>query len=113
AKSLIVERFRQNVPLHGWEVDQVARDYIDQQGFGPYFTHRTGHSIGTENHGFGVNIDNFETKDDRTLIPRICFSLEPGIYKEPFGVRSEINILIDHDGNVLSFGEEQEKLLLL
>jgi Xaa-Pro dipeptidase len=113
AKNLIVERFRQNVPLHGWEVDQVARDYIDQQGFGPYFTHRTGHSIGTENHGFGVNIDNFETKDDRTLIPGICFSLEPGIYKKPFGVRSEINILIDYHGNVLSFGEEQEKLLLL
>ena len=113
AKSLIIEKFRDNIPLRGYEVDQVARDYIDQQGYGAYFTHRTGHSIGTEVHGFGVNIDNLETKDDRTLIPGICFSLEPGIYKSPLGVRSEVNILIDHSGNVLSFGDQQESLLLL
>jgi Xaa-Pro dipeptidase len=73
----------------------VARGVIKRAGYGEQFTHRTGHSIGEEGHGNGANIDDFETKDSRRIIPRTCFSIEPGIYLEGrFGVRSEINVYV-------------------
>ena len=79
----------------GWEVDQACRDVIDQAGYGQYFIHRTGHSIGQEVHGNGANIDNLETREERPILPRTCFSIEPGIYLPEFGVRSEVDVLID------------------
>jgi Xaa-Pro aminopeptidase len=80
--------------IHGYEVDDVARRIITRRGYGEYFVHRTGHSIGEEVHGNGANIDNFETRDTRRIIPRTCFSIEPGIYLPEFGVRSEVNVFI-------------------
>lgn len=81
----------------GYEIDDVVRSYITGKGYGDYFIHRTGHSI-TENntpHGNGVNIDNYETHDTRHIIPNICFSIEPGIYTDKFGLRSEINVFVE------------------
>jgi Xaa-Pro dipeptidase len=78
----------------GWEIDKATRDVIDQAGYGKYFTHRTGHSIATEVHGNGANMDNFETNDIRELLPNTCFSVEPGIYLPEFGVRSEVDVLV-------------------
>jgi len=86
--------------LQGWEVDQAARNVIERAGYGDRFVHRTGHSIGRETHGNGANIDNLETHDDRTLLRRTCFSIEPGIYLDEFGVRSEVNVFIGPDGAV-------------
>ncbi len=81
--------------IRGFEVDDVARGWIRDQGFGQYFTHRTGHSIGADVHGAGANIDNFETHDERKIIAWSCFSIEPGIYLPEFGVRSEVNVFVD------------------
>lgn len=81
--------------IRGADVDDVSRGVIQRAGYGEQFTHRTGHSIGEEVHGNGVNIDNFETRDSRRLTPGICFSIEPGIYLEgKFGVRSEIDVYV-------------------
>lgn len=80
--------------IAGWEVDRAARDYIDQAGFGQYFIHRTGHSIGTEVHSNGANMDDLEVHDERQILPNSCFSVEPGIYLPEFGVRSEVNVLV-------------------
>ena len=73
----------------------------------------TGHSIHTAVHGNGANLDNLETKDERQLIPATCFSIEPGIYKDGIGVRSEINVLIDEMGNIRVIGPEQQQIVLL
>jgi Xaa-Pro aminopeptidase len=81
--------------IHGYEVDDVARQVITRCGYGPNFVHRTGHSIGEDVHANGANIDNFETRDTRPIIPGICFSIEPGIYLEEFGVRSEVNMFVE------------------
>jgi Xaa-Pro aminopeptidase len=99
ARDSAVDFVRKNVragkPIHGAEVDDVSRGVITRAGFGEQFTHRTGHSIGEETHGNGVNIDDFETRDSRPIIPGVCFSIEPGIYLEgKFGVRSEINVYV-------------------
>ena len=80
--------------LRGWQVDQACRDVIDKAGFGAMFIHRTGHSLGEEVHGNGVHMDNYETKDDRRLIPGTGFTIEPGVYNERFGVRTEINMFV-------------------
>jgi Xaa-Pro dipeptidase len=80
--------------LHGWEVDRAARDLIADAGFGAAFIHRTGHSLGEEVHGNGVNMDDYETHDDRILIPGTGFTIEPGIYTEAFGVRTEVNMVM-------------------
>jgi len=80
--------------LQGFQVDDAARWYITAQGYGDYFVHRTGHSIGEEVHGTGANMDNLETHDERLVIPRTCFSIEPGIYLPGFGVRSEVNVYV-------------------
>ncbi len=86
--------------LRGWQVDQAARDVIDQAGYGAAFIHRTGHSIGQETHGNGANMDNLETHEERRVMRRTCFSIEPGIYLPEFGVRSETNVFIDAAGQV-------------
>jgi Xaa-Pro aminopeptidase len=92
--------FRGRAPLQGWQVDQAAREVIDRAGYGDYFCHRTGHSIGQEVHGNGANMDNLETREERRVLPRTCFSVEPGIYLPEFGVRSEVNVFVDKDANV-------------
>jgi len=80
--------------IHGWEVDGVARGIIRKAGYGKYFVHRLGHSIGQNIHGNGANMDGLETRDDRQIIPRTCFSIEPGIYLPEFGVRTEVNVYV-------------------
>ena len=80
--------------IAGWEVDRAVRDHIKKSGYGEYFIHRTGHSIGTEVHANGANMDDLEIHDERRILPNSCFSIEPGIYLPEFGVRSEINILV-------------------
>jgi Xaa-Pro aminopeptidase len=87
--------FANGAPLRGWEVDHAARDVIEQAGHGAAFCHRTGHSIGQETHGNGANMDNLETHEERQVLPRTCFSVEPGIYLPEFGVRSEVNVFVD------------------
>jgi len=84
--------------IRGADVDEVARNYIRERGHGDRFIHRTGHSIGMEVHGNGCNIDSLETIDERQLIPRTGFSIEPGIYLDEFGVRSEIDVYMDERG---------------
>jgi Xaa-Pro aminopeptidase len=96
--------------IHGYEVDDVARGIITRRGYGRYFVHRTGHSIGEEVHGNGANIDNFETRDTRQIIPRICFSIEPGIYLPEFGVRSEVNVFVEESSARVT-GEVQEAIM--
>ncbi len=80
--------------LCGWEVDAAVRGFITKAGYGGCFVHRTGHSIGTEVHGNGANMDNLETHDEREVIANTLFSIEPGIYLPEFGVRSEIDMLV-------------------
>ncbi len=83
--------------IQGYEVDREVRNYIESKGYGKYFVHRTGHSIDSNDHGNGANIDNYETHDLRALLPHTGFSIEPGIYLPEFGVRSEINMYITED----------------
>ncbi|MGO9518498.1 MAG: M24 family metallopeptidase [Candidatus Korobacteraceae bacterium] len=90
----VQQAFNATKKICGWEVDQAVREFIARKGYGPYFIHRTGHSIGRDIHANGANLDNLETKDDREVLPNTCFSVEPGIYLPEFGVRSEINMLI-------------------
>jgi Xaa-Pro aminopeptidase len=78
--------------LYGYQVDDAAREVIERKGYGTFFVHRTGHSIGEDVHGNGANMDNFETHDERRIISRTCFSIEPGIYLHDFGIRSEVNV---------------------
>jgi Xaa-Pro aminopeptidase len=95
AIDFVKQAFAEGRTIHGWEVDDVCRNAIIEAGYGDYFIHRTGHNIHTEVHGNGANIDNLETQDSRVLIPRTCFSIEPGVYQEgKFGVRSEIDMYV-------------------
>jgi Xaa-Pro dipeptidase len=80
--------------ISGWQVDDPVRNHITKAGFGAQFVHRTGHSIGTEVHANGANMDNLEVHDERLILPNSCFSIEPGIYFPEFGVRSEVNMLV-------------------
>lgn len=114
ALAFLQNRLNQNQDVAGWEVDEVARKYIQERGYAEFFTHRTGHSIGENVHGNGANIDNFETKDLRKLVPGCLFSLEPGIYiPGKMGVRSEINVYINSDKKAIITGREQEELILI
>jgi Xaa-Pro aminopeptidase len=96
--------------IHGWEVDRAARDVIRKAGYARYFTHRTGLSIGREVHGNGANMDNLETRDDRTILPHTCFSVEPGIYLPEFGIRSEVNVYVD-EGQARVTGAMQNEVI--
>jgi len=114
AIQLIQDRFSQHQSCAGWEVDEACRNVVREAGYGPFFIHRTGHSIGETVHGNGVNMDNLETREERFLIPGICFSIEPGIYLEgEMAVRTEVNVFITPKGEVKVTGEAQEKLVIL
>lgn len=102
------QAYANNEPLQGWQVDQATRDVIEKAGYGEFFCHRTGHSIGQETHGNGANMDNLETKEERRVMRRTCFSIEPGIYLPEFGVRSEVNVYVDKDGKVQVTGGEPQ-----
>lgn len=80
--------------ISGWQVDDPVRQSISKAGYGKYFVHRTGHSIGTDVHANGANMDNLEVHDERRILPNSCFSIEPGVYLPEFGVRSEVNMLV-------------------
>jgi Xaa-Pro aminopeptidase len=96
--------------IYGYEVDDVARGIINRRGYGHCFVHRTGHSIGEDVHANGANIDNFETRDTRQIIPRTCFSIEPGIYLPEFGVRSEVNVFVEESSARVT-GEIQQAIV--
>jgi Xaa-Pro dipeptidase len=113
AQQFIADRLAKQEPMRGWEVDDVCRGYIASQGYGEYFLHRTGHSIHSQVHGNGVNMDNLETRDDREIILGSCFSIEPGIYLGDIGVRSEVDILLDYDGHATVVGQAQESLICI
>ncbi|MGA8162602.1 MAG: M24 family metallopeptidase [Acidobacteriaceae bacterium] len=84
-------------PIAGFEADDAARSVIRTAGYEQYFTHRTGHNIGTSIHGAGAHLDNLESHDTRRILPFTCFSIEPGIYLPEFGVRSEVNMITSRD----------------
>jgi Xaa-Pro aminopeptidase len=116
ARDRAVELIRSSVkagkPLQGWQVDKAARAVVEKAGYGKYFFHRTGHSIGTSVHGNGVNMDGLETQDERHLIPHTCNSVEPGIYLPEFGMRTEVDVYVD-DKEACVTGAVQTEILPL
>ncbi len=114
AVELLRDRWQKKQPVTGAAVDDAARGVIRTAGFAEYFVHRTGHSIDRDLHGSGPHIDNFETADERTLIPGVGFSVEPGVYLPGrFGVRSEINVYMGESGPEVTPRQPQQELLLV
>src|SRR5207253_8307566 len=89
-------RVKAGEEIRGFEVDRACRAVLERAGFGAQFIHRTGHSLGTEVHGNGVHMDDYETHDERRLIRGTGFTIEPGVYSKEFGVRTEINMYIGY-----------------
>ena len=111
AIARVQSAYAKQTPIAGWEPDDAARNVIRNAGFGEWFTHRTGHNIGSEIHGSGANLDNMETHDVRLILPNTCFSVEPGIYfPGEFGVRSEID-MITRPGKAEVTGRVQTELV--
>jgi Xaa-Pro aminopeptidase len=114
AVELLRARHRAGAEVRGYEVDDAARGVVQQRGFGPFFVHRTGHSIDALLHGSGPNLDNLETRDDRLLVRGVGFSVEPGVYLPgEFGIRSEINVHWGDGGPEVTPLVPQDEMLLL
>ena len=108
AIEYVEEAVRQRRTIRGWEIDRAARNVIEESGYGQYFPHRTGHSIGESVHGNGANIDDLETHEERAILPCTGFSIEPGIYLPEFGVRSEVNVYVDEQTARVTGAIQQE-----
>jgi Xaa-Pro dipeptidase len=113
ALELISRRLADRVPVSGADVDRAARREIENRGLASGLRHRTGHSIGGRVHGFGVNLDSVEFPDDRLLREGSCFSVEPGVYLEEFGMRTEVDVVISKGRLAVCGGERQRSLLLV
>jgi Xaa-Pro aminopeptidase len=112
AIELVESATRDGRELRGYEVDRVCRAVLERAGFGAEFIHRTGHSLGQKVHGDGVHMDDYETHDDRRLIPGTGFTIEPGVYTDQFGVRTEINMFVaERDARVT--GPRQQAIVPL
>jgi Xaa-Pro aminopeptidase len=109
AVSLVRDGARAGRDLRGWQVDRAAREVLEQQGYAAHILHRTGHSLGTEVHGNGAHMDDFESHDERRLLPGSGFTIEPGLYFETFGVRTEVNVFVA-DRNAELTGPAQTKI---
>ena len=113
AVELMEKAYAEGKELQGWELDAEARRYITERGYGKYFSHRLGHSLGQEVHGNAVNLDGWETNDTRHFLERIAVTVEPGIYiPEEFGVRSEIDIFYYEDGPKVTTERQTEPYLV-
>ena len=113
AAIAVVERAAAaNDDLRGWQVDRAAREVLEASGFSAHILHRTGHSLGQEVHGNGVHMDDYETHDDRRLLPGSGFTIEPGLYFDTFGVRTEINMVYGRGGATVT-GPVQAAILPL
>jgi Xaa-Pro aminopeptidase len=114
ALGFLRERHEAGEGIRAFEVDDACRALIVERGYGEYFIHRTGHSIDRDLHGSGPNLDNLETRDDRSLVPGIGFSVEPGVYlPDDLGVRSEVNVYWGPDGPVVTPTESQREIFRL
>jgi Xaa-Pro dipeptidase len=102
AIDLVQTRLRAGRDVRGWEVDRAAASVLRDAGYGDRILHRTGHSLGESVHGNGVNMDDHETHDDRRLLPGTGFTIEPGVYFDDFGVRSEINMITQAQDAILT-----------
>jgi len=112
--EFIKEKVERGEKVYGWQVDEVTRDFIKNKGYGDYFIHRTGHSLGiTDVHGNGVNMDNLETRDERELIPGVGFTIEPGVDLPEFGVRSEIDVFMGEKGVEVTTSPPQKEIIPL
>jgi len=112
ALALVQDAVRSGREIRGWEVDRAARTVLIERGYGAHVLHRTGHSLGQEVHGNGVHMDDYETHDDRRLLPGTGFTIEPGLYFPEFGVRTEINVYVDHDDARVT-GPMQQQIVAL
>jgi Xaa-Pro dipeptidase len=113
--ALVQQAARTGRELHGWQVDRAASSVLKEHGYGDQILHRTGHSLGETVHGDGVNMDDYETHDDRRLLPGTGFTIEPGVYfegKDGFGVRTEINMVVG-PGDATVTGPIQTEILSL
>lgn len=115
AKALdyIKKCLKDGLPLRGCDVDALTQSVFQKEGMGGYIMHRTGHNIGHNCHGIGANLDDYETHDDRTLLPGTMFSIEPGIYTDTYGVRLEYDVHITPDKQVRIYGPVQEEILVI
>ena len=112
AVALVADAAVSGRDLRGWEVDRAARAVLERAGYSEEILHRTGHSLGESVHGNGVHMDDYETHDDRRLLPGTGFTIEPGLYFETFGVRTEINMYRDeHEARVT--GPRQMEIITL
>ena len=109
---LVQERAAAGEDLRGWQVDRAARQVLEESGFGAHVLHRTGHSLGENVHGNGTHMDDYETHDERRIVPRTGFTIEPGLYFENFGVRTEINVYRG-DREAVVTGERQSTIVTL
>lgn len=113
AVDMLEQAHRKGVEPQGWTLDKAARDYITQAGFGEYFNHRLGHSLGREVHSNAVNLDGWETHDTRQLIPGVAVTIEPGIYLPgEFGVRSEIDLFMSPNGPQITTQVQRDVVLI-
>ena len=112
ALAAMEDAFRSKRQIEGWEVDKVARDHIAEAGYGDYFSHRLGHSLGREVHSNAVNLDGWETQDTRSVIPGVAVTIEPGIYLPDFGVRSEIDVYIGNEGPRVTTQVQRDVVLI-
>lgn len=112
AVRLVQERAAAGEDLRGWQVDRAARQVLEESGYGQYVLHRTGHSLGENVHGNGTHLDDYETHDERRIVPRTGFTVEPGLYFDTFGVRTEINVYRG-DREAVVTGERQTNIVTL
>jgi Xaa-Pro dipeptidase len=112
AVDVVKDAFYRRKTIAGWQPDNAAREVITEAGFGRFFTHRTGHNIGNVLHGSGAHLDNLETHDERLILPNTCFSVEPGVYLDKFGIRSELNMITSAERAATS-GRVQQELVII
>ena len=94
ANQTAIQYVKPGIPCE--DVDRVARQIIDSEGYGEQFIHRLGHGIGLEVHEHPYLVKG----NKQPLQSGMTFTIEPGIYlKNEFGIRIEDTVLCTSGGS--------------
>lgn len=111
ALNFLKQKIKRRILPRGLEIDRISHDVIGKNGLGHSIKHTIGHSLGFDSpHG---KLPGINWREYSPILKNVGYTIEPGIYLEKFGMRTEIDFYIDEKFNLIITTPIQKEIQLL